>query len=59
MPMPTLAHAPSAVDPHRRYSLEEWQTIEELTGERYEYHEGKLVSVRATNQWGSEAGPRW
>ncbi len=47
MPMPTLATAPLTVDPHRRYSLEEWQLIEEMTGERYEFHQGKLVSVRA------------
>lgn len=33
--------------PDRRYSLEEYLAIEEATGERYEYHDGKLVSVRA------------
>ena len=47
MPRATLATPPFRVDPHRRYSIAEWQTIEEITGERYEYHEGKLVSVRA------------
>ena len=47
MPQPTLATAPFTVDPDRVYTLDEWQMIEEMTGERYEYHEGKLVSVRA------------
>ena len=47
MPRATLATAPFTIDPHRPYSLAEWQTIEEITGERYEYHQGKLVSVRA------------
>ena len=47
MPQPTLATVPFTVDPDRVYTLDEWQMIEEMTGERYEYHEGKLVSVRA------------
>lgn len=47
MPAPSLLAPPFRVDPKRRYSLEEWQTIEELTGERYEFHEGRLVSVQA------------
>ena len=47
MAYPTLATAPFRVDPKRHYSIAEWQTIEELTGERYEYHKGKLISVRA------------
>lgn len=33
--------------PDNRYSIEEWLAIEEVTGERYEYHEGQLVSVTA------------
>ena len=31
--------------PEDRYSLEQWQAIEENTGKRYEYHDGLLVSV--------------
>ncbi len=38
---------PAVVDPKRKYSIEEWLAIEEQTGERYEYHEGFLRSVRA------------
>ena len=33
--------------PDGRYSVEEWLAIEQATGEKYEYHDGKLVSVRA------------
>lgn len=33
--------------PDQRYTLEQWLAIEEATGERYEFHDGKLVSVRA------------
>lgn len=47
MPTPTLAHPPFVVDPKRHYSLDEWQAIEELTGERFEYHRGRLVPARA------------
>ena len=47
MAYPTLATAPFRVDPKRHYSIAEWQTIEELTGERFEYHKGKLISVHA------------
>ena len=47
MPRAILATPPFTVDPHRRYTIEEWLTIEELTGERYEYHQGKLMSVHA------------
>ncbi len=47
MSRPILATPPFVVDPRRRYTLAEWQTVEEITGERYEYHEGKLISVRA------------
>lgn len=32
--------------PDARYSVEEWLAIEEVTGEKYEYHDGRLVSVR-------------
>lgn len=47
MPVPTLAMPPFRVDPKRHYALAEWQAIEETTGERFEYHRGKLVPVRA------------
>ena len=53
LPVPYLtdvtALAPPATRfvPDRRYSVEEWLAIEEATGERYEYHGGQLVSVRA------------
>lgn len=33
--------------PERHYSIAEWLAIEEASGERYEYHDGFLVSVRA------------
>ena len=46
--MTTLAPPPRArFVPDRRYSIREWLAIEEATGERYEYHDGQLVSVRA------------
>ena len=32
---------------NRTYSVEEWLAIEERTGERFEYHRGRLLSVRA------------
>ena len=53
--MTATAPSPTHFVPDRRYSVEEWLAIEEATGERYEYHEGRLVSVRATNQWGAGA----
>ena len=33
--------------PDERYTLEQWQAIEESTGRRYEFHDGRLVSVEA------------
>ena len=33
--------------PDAYYSLEQWQEIERITGKRYEYHDGHLVSVEA------------
>ena len=45
--MTATAPSPTHFVPDRRYSVEEWLAIEEATGERYEYHEGRLVSVRA------------
>lgn len=48
MPAATITQKlPPIVDPQRRYTVEEWLAIEEATGERYEFHEGKLISVRA------------
>ena len=32
---------------NRTYSIEEWLAIEERIGERFEYHRGRLLSVRA------------
>lgn len=43
----TLTPALPTFVPERRYSIEEWLAIEEASGERYEYHDGRLVSVRA------------
>ncbi len=31
----------------RSYTIEEWQAIEEKTGEKFEYHEGRLVHRQA------------
>ena len=47
--MPTVRPAPlpTFVPADRRFTVDEWLAIEEATGERYEYHGGKLVSVRA------------
>ena len=33
--------------PDGRYTVEEWLAIEEATGEKYEFHDGRLISVRA------------
>ena len=33
--------------PHDRYTLAQWQAIEENTGKRYEFHDGVLLSVEA------------
>ncbi len=33
--------------PDSRYTIQQWLAIEEVTGEKYEYHDGNLVSVRA------------
>lgn len=40
-----LLAPPLVVDPKRNYSVEEWLLIEEATGERFEYHEGRLMPV--------------
>ena len=32
---------------NRRYTIEEWQALERETGEKYEFHDGKLFSVTA------------
>ena len=45
--MTTLAPALPKFVPDRRYSVAQWLAIEQASGERYEYHDGKLVSVRA------------
>lgn len=45
--MTTLAPALPTFVPDRRYSVAQWLAIEEASGERYEYHGGRLVSVRA------------
>lgn len=31
---------------NRSYSIEEWQALELRTGEKFEYHQGRLLSVR-------------
>ena len=44
---PTLLNPAYKVDPKRKYSLQEWQLLEQATGERYEFHKGTLIPVRA------------
>ncbi len=39
--------------PDSCYTIEQWLAIEEVTGEKYEYHDGKLVS------WRAMAGGTW
>lgn len=45
--MTALATPLPAFVPDQRYSVTEWLAIEEASGERYEYHDGRLVSARA------------
>lgn len=33
--------------PDKGFTVEEWLAVEDVTDERYEFHDGKLVSVRA------------
>ncbi len=47
MPIASLLTPPYHIDPKRHYTLEEWQLLEETTGEQFEYHKGRLIPVRA------------
>lgn len=44
---PDLFPEPASFVPDVPYTLAQWQAIEEATGQRYEYHAGRLLSVEA------------
>lgn len=51
--MRTLKTPVPSFVPENRYTLEQWLAIEDVTGEKYEFHDGQLVS------WRAMAGGTW
>ena len=43
----TLASPAEVFDPTHRYSIEEWIALEEATGRRFEYEDGRLFDIEA------------